>query len=257
MSKKEAPLLQIKSVSKRFSALVALNQISLEIPAARVTGLVGPNGCGKTTLIKSILGLCLPDGGEISIRQQDILNQWEYRKDLGYMPQNPEFPAHLRTDELFDFLEDLRGVEAPARKELVELFLNEQDRRRPLGVLSGGTKQKIAAIAAFMFNAPLLILDEPTVGLDPLSAVKFKSLVRRRAQAGAAILFVSHIMAEVEELAEHLLFLLDGKIQYSGTLKDLRNMGIPGRPDDQWSLEDSIVNLLGKSDLPTSTAPRI
>ncbi len=232
-------MIEVKSLSKNYGAIKALDAVTLKVNMGCVTALIGPNGCGKTTLIKSILGLVLPDSGEIYVDGQSIDKSYKYRHYLGYMPQNPDFPGNLTIHEMLDLLEDVRTQKAPARLELLELFNLNSSLNRPFSDLSGGTKQKVAAISAFMFEPKYLVLDEPTVGLDPLSAIKFKTLVRKSAAKGASVLFVSHILSEIEQLVENMIFILDGKIKFQGTLE-----GIRANQPKTISLEEAIVGIM-------------
>lgn len=232
-------MIRFSDVRKHYGARAVLNGVSLELTAGKITGLVGPNGCGKTTLIKCLLGLVIPDGGDIQLDGVSTLSGWEYRRHIGYMPQNPDFPSNLSIRELLNLLEDIRGEKAPLRDELIRLFGVASDLNRPFGVLSGGTKQKVATIAAFMFQPRVLILDEPTVGLDPISAIEFKNLTRKMANQGSAILLVSHIMSEMEQLADQLVFMLDGNVSFHGSAAELRARG-----GNSQNLEGAIVDLL-------------
>jgi len=215
-------MIQIQKLKKKYGKLTALDGVSFEIKSGSITGLVGPNGCGKTTLIKSILGLVVPEEGNIFVQGMSVRENWEYRRHIGYMPQNPEFPGNLTIQELLDLLEDVRGVHAPFRQELFEVFQLGHHGEKPFSSLSGGTKQKVAAVAALMFQTEILILDEPTVGLDPFSAIQFKEIVRKRAQEGASVLLVSHLVSELEQMVNRMIFVLDGQVHFSGSIEELR-----------------------------------
>lgn len=231
-------MIQVVDLEKNFRQVRALRGVSLDVPSGQITGLLGPNACGKTTLIKSILGLVVPDGGKILIDGRPVLGEWTYRQKLGYMPQNPDFPVNLTISELLDMLEDIRDSRAIRRRELVELFELESFLQRPFGVLSGGTKQKVAAVSAFMFDPEILILDEPTVGLDPAAMFRIKGLMVEAAKAGKVVLLVSHIMSEVEQLVTQLVFLLDGSVLFSGSLEAIRERaGVS-------NLEEAVVKII-------------
>jgi len=158
------------------------------------------------------------------------------------MPQNPNFPANLTISELLSMIEDVRGQKAVDREELTELFNLRPHFHQAFGVLSGGTKQRVAAVLAQMFRPRLLILDEPTVGLDPISARKFKQCLKRSAERGQTVVMVSHIMSEIEQLVSHLVFLLDGRVQYKGTIENLA-----GHTGD---IESAIVDLMSRQPAP-------
>lgn len=214
-------MINIKSLSKSYRSQKVLSDLNLEIPRGGVTGIFGPNACGKTTLIKCLLGQVFPDTGEIWLDGQKSDGGAFFRKKIGYMPQTPVFPAHLSFRELLNMLEKLRGHPAAERNFLIEYFQLHSILHRPLEQLSGGTKQKVAAVVAFMFQPPIVLLDEPTVGLDPLAAIAFKDLVLEKARDGVTILFVSHIISEIEKLADSMTFLNEGKALFMGSPEDL------------------------------------
>ncbi|HEY8269334.1 MAG TPA: ABC transporter ATP-binding protein [Pseudobdellovibrionaceae bacterium] len=233
-------MIEIKNLYKAYRMQSALAGVTLSVRRGTITGLVGPNGCGKTTLIKSILGLVVPDEGEVRVADKSISEGPLYRELIGYMPQNPDFPSNLSIYELLEMLEDVRGRRAPNKHDLLKLFDLDSQQTKTFGTLSGGTKQKVAAVAAFMFTAPILILDEPTVGLDPISANRLKALAKSHAKEGAAILLVSHIMSEMEHLVDQMTFLLEGKVSFSGSTSELLLRAQAS------SLENAVVKLIGQ-----------
>lgn len=215
-------MIRIQGLEKRYGQRKVLQRLDLDFRPGVISALAGPNACGKTTLIKCILGLVIPQHGQIKVQESIVRGNWEYRKKIGYMPQSPDFPENLKVRELFTMLEDLRG-EAPVRKdEMIAYFELEPALEQSFGQLSGGTKQKVAAVVAFMFNAPIVILDEPTAGLDPVSTLKFKDLLLEMSKRGTTVLLVSHIMTEIEQLADDLVYLMDGKIVFSGPIEKLK-----------------------------------
>jgi Cu-processing system ATP-binding protein len=232
-------MIKVINVKKSYKKIKALKGVSFEAHPGKVTGLIGPNGCGKTTLIKSILGLVLPEAGDITILNQTITSHHEYRKNIGYMPQNPAFPENLTIGELLEMLENIRGQAAKKKGELLRRFELEQQLDRVIGQLSGGTKQKVAAVIAFMFDPPILILDEPTVGLDPAIAMRFKQQVGEEVKQQKTVLLVSHIMSEVEQLVDDMVFLLDGEVAFSGSTRS-----IVQRAGAHKSLEESVIFLM-------------
>jgi Cu-processing system ATP-binding protein len=224
MGKMTRPILQIMSVCKRFGALDTLRSVDLTVNAGRVVAIVGPNGAGKTTLIKSVLGLTRPDAGRITLMGTDVLGANAYRAAIGYMPQIARFPENLTGAELIALLKDLRGPAAQLDTELIDCFGIEEALEKPLRVLSGGTRQKVNAAMAFLFSPELLILDEPTAGLDPLSSSVLKDKILVERGAGKTVMVTSHIMNELEELADDVAFMVDGRMAFAGTLDDLKRV---------------------------------
>lgn len=214
-------MIKIKGLRKRFGPLTVLDDLNLEIPSGQATGIVGPNGSGKTTMIKALLGLVKPDTGTISIDGNELKGQWDYRKNIGYMPQIGCYPDNMAVHELFDFIKELREEERTHEDELIDYFglVPELDKR--MRTLSGGTRQKVGAVLAMMFNPQILIFDEPTAGLDPQSSVRFKKLIHKEKENGKTILLTTHIMSEIEELADYLVFIVEGKIRYHGPMNEL------------------------------------
>ncbi|MEO7996511.1 MAG: ABC transporter ATP-binding protein [Gemmatimonadaceae bacterium] len=208
-------------LSKKYGQSVVLRLLDVTIRPHRVTAIVGPNGTGKTTFIKSVLGLVRPDAGELWFDGERILSDPGYRARIGYMPQIARFPENLTANEFLNFLTDLRG-ETTEREELIQLFNLQSQMNKQLRVLSGGTKQKVNAVAALMFAPDLYILDEPTAGLDPVAAGVMKQLIQRERARGRTIIITSHIMSEIEELADDIVYLTDGQAAFSGTVSDLR-----------------------------------
>lgn len=212
--------LQVQNLFKRFGRLQVLDGLNLEVEAGGVVAVLGPNGSGKTTLIKSVLGMVVPDEGDILFQGASVLNRWEYRDRLNYLPQIANFPANLSVSELIKMVQNLRA--RPSRPEpLIDLFELAPSLDKKLGHLSGGTKQKVNLVLSFMFDSELLILDEPTTGLDPVSVLRLKELVADRKSRGCTVLLTTHIMSLVTEMADVIIFLLDGKIFFKGTVDSL------------------------------------
>ena len=214
-------MIKISALSKKFSKNRVLEDLELEISKPGIFAILGPNGSGKTTLIKSLLGMAIPNAGEIAIDDQKIKRQAAYRKNIQYMPQIANFPGNLTVRELIRMIKDLRSApsnEAP----LIDMFGLEPFLKKKLSTLSGGTVQKVNIVLAFMFDAPLVILDEPTTGLDPAALIKLKALILDEKAKGKTILVTSHIMQFVEEMADEVVYLLEGRIYFKGTVEDLK-----------------------------------
>lgn len=215
-------MIGIRNLAKRFGRSEVLRAIDLEVRRGRVTAIVGPNAAGKTTLLKMILGLTRPDRGELIFDGVRVNGDPAYRSRIGYMPQSPRFPDHLTGNELIALMTDLRAPTTTLDRELVDQFGVARELDKPLRTLSGGTRQKVNAVLAFLFDPELLILDEPTAGLDPVASGVLKSKIARSRTAGKTFILTSHIMSELEELADDVAFLLDGRVQFVGAIHDLK-----------------------------------
>ena len=217
-------MIEISKLTKRFGDHEVLRGVDLTVDRGRVMGIVGPNGAGKTTLIKTLLGLCQPTSGDILLDGRSIIGQEAYRAHIGYMPQIARFPENLTAAELFDMVRDLRGTPGVLDASLLRGFALESQLDKPLRVLSGGTRQKINACLALLFQPSLLVLDEPTAGLDPLSSAILKDRLLSLRGDGVTVLVASHIMSELEELCDDVAFLLDGVTRFAGPIGELTSM---------------------------------
>jgi Cu-processing system ATP-binding protein len=215
-------MIEFSRVTKRFRATEVLRGVDLSVTSGRVMGLIGPNGAGKTTLIKLLLGLAHPTSGEIRVGGKLVRDDESYRAQIGYMPQIMRFPENLTASELFAVIRDLRGAAAPVDLEIVDQLRLGEHLDKPLRVLSGGTRQKVNAALALFLRPSMLVLDEPTAGLDALSSAILKDAIRARRAQGATVLVTSHIMSELEELCDEVAFLLDGVVRYVGPIAELR-----------------------------------
>ena len=211
----------IENLHKKFNKNIVLNGVDLEINQGGIFAILGPNGSGKTTLIKSILGMVIPNKGKITVLGSNIKHDSTYRHKIDYLPQIANFPNNLKVKELIKMIKDLRGV-TEKDLELIKRFKLETFLDKKLGNLSGGTKQKVNIVLAFMFDSPLIILDEPTTGLDPISLIHLKELIQTEKNKGKTILITSHIMSFVEEVADEIVFLLEGQIYFKGTISALK-----------------------------------
>ena len=206
-------MIEIHEVHKRFGPLEVLKGIDLVIRPGVVTAIVGPNAAGKTTLMKCVLGLTMIDSGRIKVLDTVLNGEWAYRRQIGYMAQIARFPDNLSTAELLRLLKNLRDGGAPEYSdELVEAFGLRSELSKPLKTLSGGTRQKVSATIALMFDPAILVLDEPTAGLDPQASSYLKDVISDHRARGKTIVMTSHIMSEIDELADRIVYLLDGKV---------------------------------------------
>ncbi len=221
-------MIRVEKLNKKFGRLQVLDDLDLEIGEGRVTAILGPNGAGKTTLIKSILGLVKPDGGEIHVRDTHVNGDSAYRALIGYMPQIPRYPENLTVREIFHMLKDLRGRFDDLDEELIALFDLETQFDKPFKTLSGGNRQRVSAALAFLFKPEILFLDEPTAGLDPVASSTLKDKILRERRAGRTFVLTSHVMSEVEELADVIVYVLDGQVYFEESVDELlRRTGEP------------------------------
>jgi Cu-processing system ATP-binding protein len=214
-------MIKVERLEKAFGKLQVLRSISLSIQTGNITAIVGPNGSGKTTLIKCILGLVKADAGKLYVGDHLLNGEWAYRKEIGYMPQIARFPDNLTAKEVFHLVKDLRNTFDTTDDELISGFQLEKELHKKVRTLSGGTKQKLSAAIAFLFNPKVLILDEPTAGLDPVSSSYLKDKIIKEKANGKTIILTSHIMSEIQELADRVVFLLEGKVFFDGSVADL------------------------------------
>ncbi|NQV13874.1 ABC transporter ATP-binding protein [bacterium] len=209
-------MIEISGLAKRFGTHEVLKSLDASILANKITAIVGHNGSGKTTLIKCLLGLDQYEAGTIRINDYQLTADWNYRAQIGYMSQIARFPENLSAREVITMISDLRQGSPTQATELIQYFHLDDEMDKPLKTLSGGTRQKVNAVVSFMFNPDLLILDEPTAGLDPISSSSLKDRILSEKEQGKTIVITSHIMSEIQELADTILYLLDGKIFFDG-----------------------------------------
>ena len=214
---------EIEQVGKRFGDLEVLRAVDARVARGRVTAILGPNAAGKSTLIKIVLGLCRADGGRVTVAGSHVNGAVSYRSAIGYMPQAPHFPGNLRGWEVLRLVRDLRPAGEVTDEELLEQFGLAAELDKPVRILSGGTRQKLNAVIAFLFRPALLILDEPTAGLDPVASGLLKEKIGQVRAAGRSIILTSHVLSEVEELADDVILLLEGRVRFAGSLPALRS----------------------------------
>ena len=232
-------MIKVKDIHKQFGQVKVLDGVSFDINRQGVVAVLGPNGSGKTTVLKTILGMVLPQSGEIFYEDQPIIGKWDYRKQIGYLPQIAQFPDNLIVSELIDMIKNIRNMPSK-EEEIIELFGVEPFLDKKLSNLSGGTKQKVNLVLTFMFDSPLYILDEPTAGLDPVSLIHLKELIQKEKSKGKTLLITTHIMSLVEELSDEIIFLLEGKIYFQGSVQELE------KETGQSDLEHAIARILEK-----------
>ena len=216
-------MIRIDNISKKFKKLPALDAITAQFKKGQVISLIGPNGSGKTTLIKSILGLVKPDSGKIFFNNEPINGDPFYRSLIGYMPQIGRYPDNMKVGQLFKMLKNIRNVpEGKIDEELITKFDLAPIFEKSMRTLSGGTRQKVSAALAFLFDPDVLILDEPTAGLDPLSSEILKEKILKEKSKNKLILITSHILSDLDELTTHIFYLQEGKMEFFKEIEQLR-----------------------------------
>lgn len=215
-------MIQIENLHKTFGKLQVLNSIHLEMREGECIALIGPNGCGKTTLIKSILGLVVPDKGKILVNNEPIAHGYQYRQHIGYMPQIGRYPDNMSIGQIMDMIKAIRGSSASTDEDLLKAFKLESMFYKKMRTLSGGTTQKVSATLAFLFNPPVLILDEPTAGLDPLASEILKEKIRFEKRNNKLIVITSHLLNELDELVTQIVFMQEGNIRFHQTTEELK-----------------------------------
>lgn len=216
-------MIEATNLNKSFGKLKALNNVSITTGAGQSIAMIGPNGCGKTTFIKSILGMVVPDSGTIKINNQNITTNWTYRSSIGYMPQVGRYPDNMSIRQVFDMLTDIRQNTATTDEDLINAFSLKKLYNKRMGTLSGGTMQKVSASIAFLFKPEIMILDEPTAGLDPISSEALKEKIQAEKQNGKLFLITSHILSELDELSTHIVYMQDGTIMLYKTMEELKS----------------------------------
>lgn len=231
-------MIRIQGVCKRFGGHRVLRGVDAAFERGRVTAVVGPNGAGKSTLLRIVLGLTRPDAGSVLVSGEPIRDDGAYRRRIGYMPQIARFPENLTGNDLLALLGSLRNDQPVCDYHLVDSFALHEAMQKPLRTLSGGTRQKVNAALAFAFRPELLILDEPTTGLDQASSAALKDTILAGRSAGRTVVITSHVMSDLEELADDLILLVDGRVEFAGELNQLLSTTA------QRNLERAVASLL-------------
>lgn len=232
-------MIRISELYKRFGKLEALKFISTDFNPGEVVSLIGPNGSGKTTLIKSVLGLVRADAGTIEVNEHSINGDPHYRSGIGYMPQIGRYPDNMKVGQLLNMIREIRN-NFKQDTELEEEFSMSSIRDKALGTLSGGTKQKVNATLAFLFDPPILILDEPTAGLDPLATEILKAKIDREKKKNKLIIVTSHVLSDLEELTTHVAFMQEGQLLFKKSLSTLQ------QETGEQKLSRAIANIMRK-----------
>lgn len=209
------------NVNKTFGKLQVLKDVSVNFEEGECVALIGPNGSGKTTFIKCLLGMVVPDSGFITFKSRNIIHDWQYRRYIGYMPQIGRYPDNMTIAQVFDMMKDIRKQNSGNDEELLYAFGLDKLMQKRMRTLSGGTRQKVSAALAFLFNPDILILDEPTAGLDPVAAEILKLKIIKEKQKGKLVLITSHILSDLDDIVTQIMYLQEGHLRFYTTISKL------------------------------------
>ncbi len=215
-------MIEIKNLNKKFGKLHILKDVSVSCEKGECIALIGPNGCGKTTLIKSFLGMVIPDNGTIDFEGKSVLKEFQYRNRIGYMPQIGRYPDNMTIGQVIEMIKEIRQSNEMLDEDLYRAFKIDELSDKKMRTLSGGTTQKVSATLAFMFNPDVLILDEPTAGLDPLASEILKEKIIREKEKGKLILITSHLLSELDDLITQIIFMQEGQVHFHKTVEELK-----------------------------------
>jgi Cu-processing system ATP-binding protein len=216
-------MIVVQNITKQFGKLKALDDVSVQCNSGECVLLIGPNGSGKTTLIKSILGMVIPNSGTIFFNKKDIATDWTYRAKIGYMPQIGRYPDNMTIGHVLEMMKDIRGNQLDKLDEdLIDAFKLKGLLNKRMRTLSGGTTQKVSAALAFLFNPDVLILDEPTAGLDPIATEILKEKIHIEKQKGKLIMITSHVLSDLDDLVTEVIYMQEGKLGFHRSMQELR-----------------------------------
>ena len=218
-------MIEVRALTKRYGNFAAIENISFRIQPGEVVGLLGPNGAGKTTTMRILAGFMPPTSGSVRIKGFDILEQWrEAKKNIGYLPENPPLYPELTIEESLSFVAGLRGIPSKKRRERIEWVLEKTGtaifRKRLVGNISKGFKQRVGIAQSLLDDPPFLVLDEPTIGLDPKQILEIRELIAGL-KGERAILLSSHILQEISLICSRVIIIHQGKIVADGKISDL------------------------------------
>lgn len=232
-------MIAINNLYKHFGKFCALNGINLSFKQGESIALIGPNGCGKTTLMKSVLGLNVVETGEILVDGKNVSTDFNYREIIGYMPQIGRYPENMTIGQTIKMIQDIRkSHKEKLDTELLEAFELEKIYDKKMGTLSGGTTQKVSAVLAFMFDPKIIILDEPTAGLDPLASEILKAKIIKEKNKGKLIIITSHLLSELDDIITQIVFMNEGQILVHQSVDELRER------TETTKVSDAIVSIL-------------
>lgn len=215
-------MIKFENLAISFGKLNVLKGINASFDAGKIICIIGPNGSGKTTMIKCLLGMTIPNSGRILFDGKPIVGEELYRKEIGYMPQIGRYPDNMTIGQIIAMMKDLRNEVTQLDETIFEQFQIQAMLQKKMRTLSGGTTQKVSAGLAFLFNPKVLVLDEPTAGLDPSAAEILKQKILKAKQDGKLVLITSHIMSEIDEMADEILYMQEGNVLFHKNIEQLK-----------------------------------
>ena len=235
----------LSGITRRFGTFTAVDAFDLQVTPGEIVGLLGPNGAGKTTTVKMLMGMLQPTSGEMRVLEMDCFqDRVEVQRRVGYLPDEPSFQSHLRGIELLEFVGKIRGIPTEVLQSRLEELGGNLGLTHDLGEFaanySKGMKKKLAFMLALLHEPEVLIMDEPTNGLDPVATRSFLEMVRARAQAGTAILYSTHLLDQAEKLCDRCEIMHQGKNVAGGSVPDLKKQA-----GDVATLEDVFFAVTG------------
>jgi len=237
-------MIKFKNINKYFDKFHVLKNINLNFTENNIVALIGPNACGKTTLIKHLLGMVVANSGEILFNNKSIAKNWEYRNYIGYMPQIGRYPENMTVGQVIEMIEDLRSnTKQHLDKELYESYELKNILHKRMGTLSGGTRQKVSAYLAFLFSPQVLVLDEPTAGLDPLSALILKEKIKKEKENGKLVVITSHVLSELNDIVNEVVYMEEGTIIFEKSLEQLK------ADTGKLNLQEAIAHIMKEENL--------
>lgn len=218
--------IETENLTKNFGSLTAVNKLNLKVQKNTIHGFLGPNGAGKTTTIKILVGLLKPSEGSVKVLGQEVhADQADSRLGIGYMPELPRFPKHLKGAELLDVYGRMYGMTQQERAEQIPKLIESvglKGRENDLiGKYSKGMQQRIGIAQALLNNPELVILDEPSIGLDPVGMVEVRELMKTISKEGVTVFLSSHLLFEVEQICDYVTIINKGSVLASDTLQNI------------------------------------
>ena len=236
-------MIEVKGLSKRYGDLVAVQNVSFRVQRGDVVGFLGPNGAGKTTTMRMLTGFIPPSAGSVCIAGHDMEHEpIAARRSIGYLPETPPVYPEMRVVDYVNYVAAIKDVARSERAEKVDNALEAcglvAERRRVIGTLSKGFRQRVGLAQAVVHEPPVLILDEPTAGLDPVQIVEIRNLIQELAQQeGRTVILSTHILSEVELICQRVLLISLGEIRIDGALEEVKGTA---------SLEDVFLREAGR-----------